>query len=170
LADNKEEFDDIENEGEIPELPEGAMPEKPPTYEELVQEEPERKINIENIEVSKGSVGEDEEDDLVSASDFKAALGAITPKFASKRMNDILQPIMMSRVFPDNYLDLNYVLTTMMIEELEGQNDIDFLQILTGNQVATSKAYEGKHIIDIAELYGAARDEEMDKLGKELGL
>ena len=156
---NNEELD---NEGIEP-----PPQEAPKNYEDLAIEEPEREVKLENLEVSKEDAGIDESDQ-VAKTDFQSALAAITPKFVNKRMDAILQPVMKSRVFPDNYLDLNYLLTMMLIEEQEGKDDIDFLEIVTGAQVATSVAYEGKHIIDVSEMYGAANEQEMDKLSKDI--
>lgn len=150
------------------EIPEEALPEEPPKYEDLVAEEPERQVTVESLEVPRGEAGEDGEDDVVKRTDLQAAMQAITPKFKDKRMDSLLQPVMVSRVFPDNYLDLNYLLVMSMIEEHEGEDDIDIVGIITGSQVATSKAYEGKHIIDILEIAGVAHEEEMERLSKEI--
>ena len=137
-------------------------------FEDLIVEEAPRDINPDDYENPLTLTEEAEGGKQIS--DFRAAVQAIKPKFMTKRQNDILQPIMMGRTFPDNFLDLNCFLTLMMVEELEDKKDIDFLSILTGNQVATTISYEGRHIIDIEELFGVTRDEEMDKLSKELGL
>ena len=161
------EEDEFGNE-EDDETPEDALPEETPEYEGVAQEEPERPVDLEKYAVGDEDVGEDIEDAIVR-SDFQAGLQAITPVFVDKRQNELLQPIMKSRVFPDNYLDLNYLLTTMMIEELENDSrEVDFLRIVTGNQVATTIAYDGKHIIDVSELYGAAREADMEKLSKQI--
>ena len=158
-----DEMNDFEN----GETPEEALPEEPPKYEDLVTEEPEHPVSLGALEVSRDEAGGDE-DDVVTRTDLQAAMKAITPKFKDKRMEALLQPVMVSRVFPDNYLDLNYLLVMSMIEEHEGEDDIDIVSIITGSQVATSKAYEGKHIIDILEIAGVAHEEEMEKLSKEI--
>ena len=146
-----------------------------PKYEDVVEEFPERDIKIDDVEVAP-SESESEDDEGVHKTDLQTAMAAITPKFRNKRMNEILQPVMSSRVMPDNYLDLNYLLTMMQIEEGEGKlnskgvEDIDILAIITGNQAATSIAYEGRHIADILEIAGVAQESEMENLAKGLGM
>ena len=147
---------------------ENGEPSTPLNYGDLVTVEDEREINLEDYEPPKTLSEEEEETQQIT--DFRAAVKAIKPKFMTKRQNDLLQPIMMGRTFPDNYLDLNYFLTMSMVEEQENEKDIDFISIVTGNQVATSISYEGRHIIDIEELFGVSRDQEMDELSKKLGM
>ena len=134
----------------------------------VVIEEAEQDVDFGDYEVGK-SLSEVEEE-TPHQTDLQSAMRAIIPKFKDKRMDSLLQPVMVSRVFPDNYLDLNYLLVMSMIEEHEGDDDIDIVGIITGAQVATSKAYEGKHIIDILEIAGVAHEQEMENLSKELGL
>ena len=131
-------------------------------------EEPEQEIDFGDYEAGK-SLSEVEEE-TPHQTDLQSAMKAIIPRFKDKRMDSLLQPVMVSRVFPDNYLDLNYLLVMSQIEEHEGEPDIDIVAIITGAQVATSKAYEGKHIIDILEIAGVAHEEELEKLSKDLGI
>ena len=108
------EEEDMIPEGEIND----ELIDESPKYDDLVLEEPERNVDIATLEVSKDEVGSDD-GDTVKKTDFQAALAEITPKFKNKRMDDMLQPIIKSRVFADNYLDLNYLLTMSLIEEQE---------------------------------------------------
>lgn len=75
-----------------------------------------------------------------------------------------------TRIFPDNYLDLNYLQVMSMIEESEEEEDVDFVGIVSAVQAATSIGYEGRGRFDILEIAGVAHEEEMEKLSKELGL
>ena len=134
----------------------------------VVIEEAEQETDFGDYEVGK-SLSEVEEE-TPHQTDLQSAMKAIIPRFKDKRMDSLLQPVMVSRVFPDNYLDLNYLLVMSQIEEHEGEPDIDIVAIITGAQVATSKAYEGKHIIDILEIAGVAHEEELEKLSKDLGI
>ncbi len=139
-----------------------------PDYQSLVLEEPERDIELEELPAAKTLSEAEEESE--HKTDLQAALKAISPRFKTKRMNDLLQPIMVSRVFPDNFVDLNFLLTMMQIEECEGDSDIDVLAIITGDQVATTIGFEGRGRVDVLEIAGVAHEEEMEKLTKELGL
>ena len=134
----------------------------------VATEEAEREIDWEDDGGVK-TLSEAEEESP-HQSDLQSVLKSLSPKFKNARMNDLLQPILVSRVFPDNYLDLNYFLVMSQIEELEGENDMDVVGIVTGTQVVTSIGYEGRGITDRLEVAGAARDEELDKLSKDLGL
>jgi len=157
-----------ENEFENGDIPEDNLPEEPPKYEDLVVEEPERPVKLAEIEVSKDDAGDMDGDDVVTRTDLQAAMNAITPKFKSKRMNEILGPIMVSDVLTDQYLDYIYFVSMSLIEEEEGNEDVDILGILTGVNVAISKAYQKRHVFDILEIAGVAHEEEMERLSKEI--
>ncbi len=133
-----------------------------------ITDEPEQNIEFED-EGGIQTLAEAEEE-APHQSDLQSVLKSLSPKFKHARMNDLLQPILVSRVFPDNYLDLNYFLVMSMIEELEGEDDIDVVGIVTGTQVGTSIGYEGRGIADRLEIAGAAQEKEMENLSKELGL
>lgn len=134
----------------------------------VITEEPEHELDL--SEYRGGGTLAEAEAETPHQTDLQAVLKTLTPKFMMKRMNDLLGPVMVSRIFPDNYLDLNYLLVMSMIEEQEGQDDIDVAAIITGVQVGTSIGYEGRGIADRLEIAGVAHEEEMEKLSKELGL
>ena len=140
----------------------------PLSYEGLVQEEPERDVNLDEIDVTRSLTEAEEETEHTT--DLRAAMKHLLPKFKSPRMNALLQPIMVSRVFPDNLLDLNYLLNMNEFEEHEDDADFDFVGVVTGNQAGTSIGFKGQGRIDILEIAGVAHEEEMDKLAKELGM
>ena len=159
MVDKPEENDELGNEPETPEWG-------------IVQEFPKRKVDLNDVEVDKSEI-EDEEG--VNKSNIQTAVDALIPKFRNKRLNEILRPIMSGRVMPDNFIDLNYLLTMMMIEEKEGVvnekgfEDVDFLAIITGNQVGTEVGYEGRNRAEILELIIGAQEAEIEKLSKDLG-
>lgn len=129
---------------------------------------PQREVDLDELELAKSMTESEEETE--HKTDLQTAMKHLLPKYKTKRMNELLQPIMMSGIFPDNYLDLNYFLVMSMIEEGEGEADIDFSGIVTAAQVATSIGYERRGRIDILEVAGVAHEEEMQKLSKELGI
>lgn len=149
-----EEFEDEELEDEF------GMP--------ILTEEVEEDSGFEEGEGAK-SLAEAEEE-APHQTDLQSVLKYLHPKFRDKRHNDLLQPIMASRIFPDNYLDLNYLLVMSMIEEHEGDDDIDVVAIITNSQVATSIGYEGRGRIEDLEVAGVAHEEELERLSKDLGL
>ena len=130
-------------------------------------DEPEREIGG-DFEAGK-SLAEAEED-TQQKTDLQSAMKYLLPKYKSQRMNELLQSAMVSRIFPDNLLDKNYLLVMAMIEECADDDDIDIVGIISTVQDALSIGYEGRGRIDILEIAGVAHEEEMEKLSKELGL
>jgi patatin-like phospholipase/acyl hydrolase len=136
----------------------------------VVVEDPEREM--EEMEDLGGTRSLSEaEEETQHLSDLQSVLKSLSPRFKNDRMNDITAPIMVSRIFPDNYLDLNYLMVMSLIEEMaEESDDVDVVGIITGVQAVTSIGYEGRGIADRLEIAGVAHEEEMEKLSKELGL
>ncbi len=134
----------------------------------VVMEEPEQEIDLEGYGGS-GSLSEAEEE-TAHQTDLQAVLKYLHPKYKDPRLNELLQSAMSSRIFPDNFLDKNYLLVMSIIEESEGENDIDILGIISMVQDATSIGYEGRGRVEDLEVAGVAHEQEMEKLSKELGL
>jgi len=128
----------------------------------------ERDVALDEV-VSPKTLSEAEEE-TEHKTDLQAAMKALLPRYKNKRMNDLLQPAMVSRIFPDNYLDKNFLIVMSLIEEQEGAEDIDIVGTISTVQDATSIGYEGRGRVDILEIAGVAHEEEMEKLTKELGL
>lgn len=127
---------------------------------------------LDNIleDVGGGRTLAEAEEETSQESNLQTTFRYLQPRFKNKRMEEISQPILRSRIFPDNFLDLNYFLSMYMIEELEDDPNVDFLAIVTGNQAITSIAYEGMERGEILEAMGVEREEDMEKLAKEVGL
>lgn len=141
---------------------------KTPTYTDLVTEEPERPTDIDGFKSPKPLT--EEEEDSVSRSDLKEAMHRLLPRFVNKRIDELLQPAMVSRIFPDNYIDKHFLITASLIEEHDPTDDVDVLGIISKVQDGLSIGYEGRGRIDILEIAGVAHEEEMEKISKELGL
>jgi len=137
-----------------------------PVDPNTIIDDSERETGMEDV----GKSLSESEDEALHQSDLQSVLKSLSPKFKNERMNELLQPVMVSRIFPDNYLDLNYLLVMSMIEELGEDSDVDIVGIITGVQVGTSIGYEGRGIADRLEIAGVAQEQEMEKLSKELGL
>jgi hypothetical protein len=157
--DNPEEGD-LDNEAE--------MPQEPPKYEEIATEVAERPVNIEDYSAPKSITEEEEE--TPQKTDIQAILGSLTPKFRNKRINELAQSAMVSRIFPDNYTDKHFLITASLIEECDPHEDIDVVGIISQVQDALSIGFEGRGIVDRLEIAGVAHEQEMEKLSKELGL
>jgi hypothetical protein len=138
------------------------------TYEELVAEESVREVDYGEIGGQK-SLSEAEEE-TEQKSDLQTAMRALLPIYPNKRINSLLQSAMVSRIFPDNYIDKHFLLTASLIEEHEPEDDVDVVGIISLMQDGLSIGYEGKGRIDILEIAGVAHEEEMEKLSKDLGL
>ncbi len=144
-------------------------PEEPITYEDLVVEEPEREVDLEDYEAPKSYT--ETEEDAPQLSDLKAVLRAISPKSKFERVNDLAQPAMVSRIFPDNLLDKNKLIVLSLLEEYEEEDsEVPVIDIISNVQDILSIGYEGRGIVERLEIAGVAHEEEMEKLAKDLGL
>lgn len=146
--------------------PEQSTP--PVKFEDVVVEEPPRDV--------PGGGGyapsvTEVEDSAASKTDIQAILGVLTPKFKDKRLNEVLQSVMVSRIFPDNYIDKLRLITINLMEELGPDPDkVDFLAIVSNSQDACSIGFEGRGIIDRLEIAGVVHEQEMEKIAKDAGL
>lgn len=161
MVEEYEEADDIEY------LERGGAPSAVPSYEDIVTEEPLREVDL--VDYVPKTLSEHEEE-TVQKTDIQAILRELVPKLPNKRMRDLLQPALVSRVFPDNYMDKHFLLSAALIEECDPEGDVDVVGIISVVQDILSKAYEGRHIADLLELAGAAQEKELEKLSKDLGL
>lgn len=149
--------------------PNPEQPTAPLKFEDVAVEEPAREV-VGASAYSPQSVTEAEES-TPSKSDIRAVVDALTPKFSNKRLNELLQPTMVSRIFPDNYIDKMRLLAIAMIEEM-GPDPVkcDPILYISNVQDACSIAFEGRHIIDLLEVAGVVHEEEMQKIAKDTGL
>lgn len=156
-----------EENGDLNEIEDEGV--SPSNYEDLVTEEPELEVDLEDYEAPRGV--NDVEQDMSQLSDLKAVLKAISPKFENERVNQLTQPAMVSRIFPDNVLDKNKLIVLNLIEEDEDLGgDIPLIDYIMNVQDALSIGYEGRGIVERLEIAGVAHEEEMEKLAKDLGL
>ena len=139
-----------------------------PEFEQLVKQEPERDIDLSKYQPPK-SVSEEEEE-TVQKSDLQEAMKRFFPKFVDKRINNLMQPAMVSRIHPENYMDKHFLITASLIEEQSPADDIDVVGIISLVQDGLSIGYEGRGRVEILEAVGASREEELEKLSKDLGL
>ena len=147
------------------------IPEDEPieSYDELVTEEPEREVSIEEYKGVKTVSEEEEEGELKS--DVKYILRTLTPRFPDKKLDALLQPVMVSRIFPDNMMDSCKMTVLSRLQSFEpSDNTIDPWSIILATHNAHSIGFEGRGIIDRLEIAGVAREEELEKLSKDLGL
>ncbi len=135
--------------------------------EPVVLEEPEQEMELD--EGGMQTLAEAEEE-APHQTDLQAVLKYLHPKYKDKRLNELLQSAMSSRIFPDNFLDKNYLLVMILIEEKEGEEDIDIVGIISMVQDATSIGYEGRGRVEDLEVAGVAHEEELEQISKELGL
>ena len=150
-----------ENEGEEPEE------QLPQNYEAAVTEEAERPMSLDGLGASASEA--EPEEDRIHKTDIQTIVDKLVPRFGDKRRDQLLGPVMMSRIFPDNYTDLIFLHASALMEECENGFP-DVIGILSNVQVAASIAFEGRHIVDLLEIAGVVHQEEMERIGKELGL
>ncbi len=139
-------------------------------YDDLVVEEPEQDIELEDIEGGGKTLLEAEEESPHD-SDIKAIHRSLHPKYKDKKLNELAQSAMSSRVFPDNFWAKHRLIVTSLVEEYaEDGKDFDLVAIVSEVQDALSIGFEGRGRVEDLELAGVAHEEEMEKLSKELGL
>lgn len=155
------------DEENINEEPEEVI--EPINYEDLKTEEPEREVDLDELDIPR-TVTETEEEHT-QKSDIKAILDSISPKSKYQRINDLTQPAMVSRIFPDNMLDKNKLTVLSLLEEYEElDSEVPVIDTIMNVQDILSIGYEGRGIVERLEIAGVAHEEEMEKLAKDLGL
>lgn len=132
-------------------------------------EDEELPVDLEDDEEYALTMGE-EMDSTRQVTNVQAVLKSLTPTFSNKRVNALLQPAMVSRIFPDNFMDKHFLLSAALIEEYDPFDDPPVIDIISWVQDGLSIGFEGRGIGDRLEVAGAASDEEMEKLSKQLGL
>lgn len=156
------------DESEI-EQPEGEQEASIPEYEDLVTEEAELEVSVEEANgMAKGVTESEEEAEMKS--DFQAAVRRLFPKYKDEELNDVLQSAMVARTFPENLKDKAYAITLSILEAQEGDPDMDVVGTISKVQDAVGIGYEGRGRIDVIEMAGAAKEEELEKISSQLGL
>lgn len=139
-----------------------------PQYADLVIEEGEREVDIEE-EYEGGSLTEQEEI-TGSVSDFNLLLRELNPTLKNKRLAELLATGRVSRIFPDNFLDKFGITVGMLVMEQDTSIPFGFIDFINHIQDGYSFGYEGRGIADMLEAFGAVKEEELNKLSKDLGL
>lgn len=119
-------------------------------HAELVQREPPREV--ETPKATPPSLGEAMEasEDLT---DFQAAIKMLHPDKLEQNS------VMIGRIDPGVFLSALHLMSVDEIMRSDPGKDIDVSAIYMNNYVRLSIGLDGKGIIDIAELLGAAREE-----------
>lgn len=144
-------------------------PIKPQNIEDIMVVEPERADASDNGEYQGGGFSETEEN-TGSVSDFARLVNALNPKIKDARLNELLQTARVSRIFPDNYLDKFALMVALITLEQDPTKDFDFAGVLMHTQDALSFGYEGRGIADLLEAFGAVKEQDLDKISKDLGI
>ncbi len=134
-------------------------------------EEPEQEVELEELGEDEGRSLSEVEEETPHQSDLQSVLKYLHPRYRDKRLNELLQSAMASRVFPDNFWAKHRLLVTTLVEEYaEEGKDVDILGIISETQDALSIGFEGRGRIEDLEVAGVAHEEEMEKLSRDLGL
>lgn len=141
---------------------------KPTRYEDLVIEEDERPVALEGL--SRVQSLSEAEEETQQISDIKMVLKYLHHQYPDKKLNNILQSAASSRIFPDNLLDKQFLITMSHIEQHAEDPDFDVVGIISMVQDAMSRGFEGRQRVEDLEIGGVIHEEDIDKLSKELGL
>ena len=143
---------------------------EPPKFEELVTTLPERSVDDDGGNGFMPTASEADEE-TTGKTDLQSILKALTPRYKDTQLNEMLQPVMVARVFPDNMLDsCKMTALSRLFDQNPEDPDIDVWGIILATHNAHSIGYEGRGIIDRLEIAGVAHDEEMENISKQLGL
>jgi hypothetical protein len=128
-------------------------------------EEEEREIEIDESEIA----GDTLTDKLALApnlSDMQSAMLALLPEGFWSQMFRLYKLMVVSRTSPDSFIPLLRITVKSIIKRSNPRRPVDVGEIVAAVYAILSKGLDGKGIIDILELAGAAREsEELAKLG-----
>ncbi len=155
---------------EIEELDNKIAPLEKQGYDNLTLEEPERQVDI-DLPAGDGHKSlAQQEIESPNLTDLQASLKRLFPQFPHEAINRVAQVMMVSRVDPDTFLPLLNSTVYDINEALPWDADITFQEILSLCYGFYTIGRDGKGRIDVFALHGAAKEqEELDKIGKELG-
>ena len=132
-------------------------------YSEMVTTLPEREVFLDAEDVTMGKSATEIEEEGGQQSDLKATLAALTPKSRYQRVNDICQSAMVSRIFPDNLLDKQKLIVLSLLQEYDETAIPPFIDLMMNTQDMLSIGFNGMGIVERLELYGVAREEDLEK-------
>ena len=149
-----------------------AKEEKPPvtvTYADLKTADAEREVHV---ELSKGDGQKSYGDavDTPNLTDLQATLRRLFPSFFIRSIDRSAQPIMVSRIAPDVFLEMICNTVSAVVEEMECLGEaINVQEILALSYSAFSIGLDGKGRIDALELAGSAKEaEELERVSRQL--
>lgn len=137
-------------------------------YEDLATENPEREEPEDEEPKYTGGSYSEEVDSASSVSDFKTLMNILVKPFKNKRIEEVVGPARVSRIFPDIFLDKYAITVAMLVMEQPLNKHFDFLSILNHVQDGLSLGYEGRFISDLLEAFGAVKDADVANLSKDL--
>lgn len=118
-------------------------------YDELTSRQPPREVELPKSPATLGEAMELSED----LTDFQAAVKVLHPTKLDANS------VMVGRIDPGVFLALIHLMSVNEIMRADPKEAIDVNSIYRDNYVRLSIGLDGKGIIDIAELLGAAREE-----------
>ena len=137
-------------------------------YEALKEEVPPREVDFSQFAPVKSMTEEEEEG--AHRSDLQEAMFRLLPRYGDKELDEILRPLHVARISPENYIDLNYLIVASYLEEHAEDANVNFAKVVTAVQTATSIGNQGMGRIDVLEIAGVAHEEKLDQISKELGI
>lgn len=147
--------------------------EEPLDYDKMATEDIER-YEVEVGGDSGGSYGGGSLSESIDSggnkSDIQAILSHLRPKYDDERLQEYAKSVTVSRVYDEAFNDKHYLLVMSYIEEHQDDPDIDITMAMSGVQDMLTRAHRGMERIELLELAGIAREEEMNELAKQLGV
>lgn len=144
-------------------------------YNQIATEEPDTEDDILSDEILNAPKSSAEQEAMSpNDSDLIATLKKLLPAFPASLVQEVgqavLQSIMVSRVFPESYLDRMYLTVVSIIEAHKYDSEPpDVMMIINIVDVAFSIGYDGKTRVELLILLGNARQAGVDKENGGLG-
>ena len=140
--------------------------EEDPLYKEMSTQTTEKEVDLPD-DGGRKTLSEKTEE-APTLTDMQTALRLLFPEDLGDYVTNRL---MVGRIDPAAFLPLLHLLVKGEIAEADPTQKISVEKMMARHYILLSKGLDGKGIIDILELAGAqAEKEEMEKLGKSLGM
>jgi hypothetical protein len=142
------------------------LPEGKTGYEGMAVEEPERELELSEDELANVSSLSKRTELAPNLSDMQTAMLMLIPEGEWNRLVKYYKLLVVSRISPDIFMPLLRVLVKSAVKRANPRIPIEVGEMVTAVYAILSKGLDGKGIIDLLEISGAAREaEELKAMG-----
>lgn len=142
-------------------------------FDQLATGAPARQVDLPRADTPNGHNGKSLDDamDSPNLTDHQATLQFMFPTIPITYIQRISRVAMMARIFPEAFLDHIRMNVIAIVQEMEADGvDVNVTEVINLVHHVYSIGLGGKGRIDGLELAGAAKEAELEKLSKMVGL